>query len=890
MNLKPQRFVPLVLVILIPLLLFWRLVFAGAVLYWGLPLYQFYPWHRLVVEAIRAGHLPLWTDLLGNGAPLLANHQSAAFYPLNLIYFVMPVEQAMGYSVVLHLMMAGLFAYAWGQTIGLSRFGAVITGLSFMSSGFFVSRTQFITIVNSAAWLPLLFLLADRLARRRTLPDAVWLGMALALQFLAGHAQLWFYSLWAVMAYGLARAWTMRCQRFGENKVSSQKVGANPCGCPPGQVQDQPLPQDIEKIQNKPVPASQQASDQKRGLSSALSWRPSAVGRQRSVVVLLACAVVTALSLSAVQLLPTAELALHSQRAGGLDPVDAMTYSFWPWRLLTLVIPDLFGSPATGNYWGYATYWEDTGYIGVLPLLLALSAVWGWGWRRLSILTRASFPFTGQRSAGTKPLEPDAQPGSSRREDFLTPFFALLSLLSLILAMGHNTPVYPLIFKYVPGFGAFRAPARFLLFYTFGVSTLAGIGADCFRLTYRTQYVARLTTAGAGAMLAISLAAGQISNQMGLAIKPTFAPAVAHFGLWLGLSVILLLLRGREPDDADLRVARSPLPLGIWRGLMTSLIAADLVLFAVPLTPTIDPALYRTTTNAERFLLIHADENRLFATYNYDYDTKFNGYLNFSNWGPSNLTHWLGLRETLVPNLNVFSGIASVNNDDPLAVGRWRELMDAVRAADWPTRLRLLRMMNVGYVLAENPPPGLSPVLDTPYLYRLSDPLPRAWLVPQARVVLAPDDLLSELMNPAFDPSTEVLLEEIESPYSLLTRPHQGATPYSPVPTRGLLPPVFTSLHEAWNSRTIDLVVPGPGYLVLAYTYYPGWRATVDGQPVQILRANYAFMALPLEPGRHQVILRYQPFSWKLGALVSGMSVLLIIGMAMVLKIPKPTI
>jgi hypothetical protein len=835
MNLKLQRFVPPVLVILIPLLLFWRLVFAGAVLYWGLPLYQFYPWHRLVVEAIRAGHLPLWTDLLGNGAPLLANHQSATFYPLNLIYFVMPVEQAMGYSVVLHLMMAGLFAYAWGQTIGLSRFGAVITGLSFMSSGFFVSRTQFITIVNSAAWLPLLFLLADRLARRRTLPDAVWLGMALALQFLAGHAQLWFYSLWAVMAYGLARAWTMRCQRFGENN---------------------------------PVPASQQTSDQKRGLSSALSWRPSVVGRQRSVVVLLACAVVIALGLSAVQLLPTAELVLHSQRAGGLDPVDAMTYSFWPWRLLTLVIPDLFGSPATGNYWGYATYWEDTGYIGVLPPLLALSAVWGWGWRRLSILARASFPFTGQRSAGTKPLEPDAQPGSSRREDFLTPFFALLSLLSLILAMGHNTPVYPLIFKYVPGFGAFRAPARFLLFYTFGVSTLAGIGADCFRLTYRTQYVARLTAAGAGAMLAISLAAGQISSQMDLDIKPTFAPAVAHFALWLGLSVILLLLRGREPDDADLRVARSPLPLEIWRGLMASLIAADLVLFAMPLTPTIDPALYRTTTNAERFLLTHADENRLFATYNYDYDTKFNGYLNFSNWGPSNLTHWLGLRETLVPNLNVFSGIASVNNDDPLAVGRWRELMDAVRAADWPTRLRLLRMMNVGYVLAENPPPGLSPVLDTPYLYRLSDPLPRAWLVPQARVVLAPDDLLSELMNPAFDPTTEVLLEEIAPPYSLLTRPHQGATPYSPVPTRGLLPPVFTSLHEAWNSRTIDLVVPGPGYLVLAYTYYPGWRATLDGQPVEILRANYAFMALPLEAGEHQVLLYYRPLSFTFGALV----------------------
>jgi hypothetical protein len=42
-----------------------------------------------------------------------------------------------------------------------------------------------------------------------------------------------------------------RAQRGDRAKVSSQKVGANPCGCPPGQVQDLPLPQVIEKIRTK---------------------------------------------------------------------------------------------------------------------------------------------------------------------------------------------------------------------------------------------------------------------------------------------------------------------------------------------------------------------------------------------------------------------------------------------------------------------------------------------------------------------------------------------------------------------------------------------------------------------------------------------------------------
>jgi hypothetical protein len=149
---------PVAVLIVLPVLIYWPLTIGGRVLYWGIPLYQFYPWHTLVVETIQSGHLPLWTELLGNGMRLFANHQSATVYPPNLIYFLTPVERAMGYSVVLHLILAGLFAFAWGRTIGLSRFGATIAGLSFGLSGFLVSRTQFITITGRTAGPPSGFL------------------------------------------------------------------------------------------------------------------------------------------------------------------------------------------------------------------------------------------------------------------------------------------------------------------------------------------------------------------------------------------------------------------------------------------------------------------------------------------------------------------------------------------------------------------------------------------------------------------------------------------------------------------------------------------------------------------------------------------------------------
>ena len=65
--------------------------------------------------------------------------------------------------------------------------------------------------------------------------------------------------------------------------------------------------------------------------------------------------------------------------------------------------------------------------------------------------------------------------------------------------------------------------------------------------------------------------------------------------------------------------------------------------------------------------------------------------------------------------------------------------------------------------------------------------------------------------------------------------------------------------------------------LVIAESYYPGWRATVDNHPAAVLRANYISQGLVIIPGKHKVELRYEPGSFRYGALVSllGMASLL---------------
>jgi hypothetical protein len=68
----------------------------------------------------------------------------------------------------------------------------------------------------------------------------------------------------------------------------------------------------------------------------------------------------------------------------------------------------------------------------------------------------------------------------------------------------------------------------------------------------------------------------------------------------------------------------------------------------------------------------------------------------------------------------------------------------------------------------------------------------------------------------------------------------------------------------------IEVEVDRPGYLVLADTYDPGWRATLDGRPAPICAANLAFRAVYVaEAGRHRVVFRYEPVFWAEGLALS---------------------
>ena len=107
-----------------------------------------------------------------------------------------------------------------------------------------------------------------------------------------------------------------------------------------------------------------------------------------------------------------------------------------------------------------------------------------------------------------------------------------------------------------------------------------------------------------------------------------------------------------------------------------------------------------------------------------------------------------------------------------------------------------------------------------------------------------------------FDPRTEVILNHALASISV-----QG------VGQGGDESP--SVLREGHDRVIIDATMIEPGYLVATVTYYPGWRATVDGQPVEILEANHAFRAVQLDQGTHTILFIYDPLLFRLGGWIT---------------------
>lgn len=160
------------------------------------PVRQQYPWRELAFDQIKKGQIPWWNPYNGLSSPLLANIQTAVFYPLNLIYFLLPFSWGWSIQIVLQVVLGGFFMWLFLKNLKLSPPSCALGVLTWVGSGFFIAWLEWNTLVQVAIWLPLLLIAIDR--------QKTWLlTLALSCSFFAGHLQIFLYVAALVFFYGL---------------------------------------------------------------------------------------------------------------------------------------------------------------------------------------------------------------------------------------------------------------------------------------------------------------------------------------------------------------------------------------------------------------------------------------------------------------------------------------------------------------------------------------------------------------------------------------------------------------------------------------------------------------------------------------------------------------
>jgi hypothetical protein len=207
-------------------------------------------------------------------------------------------------------------------------------------------------------------------------------------------------------------------------------------------------------------------------------------------------------------------------------------------------------------------------------------------------------------------------------------------------------------------------------------------------------------------------------------------------------------------------------------------------------------------------------------------------------------------------------GLRSVFGYDPLTLQRYEAFITSMP----DPRARTYDLLNARYLVtsaAQEFPDGPgSPQLvleeSGVWVYERPTALPRAWVVPQV-AVMDGVAVLARIHAPDFDPRAVALV---------------GA----PLTCEGTGGEAEIARDE--GNQIEAHVSSGGGLLVFSEVDYPGWRATVDGRSVPLVRADYVLRAVCVPAGEHRVALVYDPPLFKIGLAVTGVTLVLIVGIA----------
>ena len=528
-----------------------------------------------------------------------------------------------------------------------------------------------------------------------------------------------------------------------------------------------------------------------------------------------------ALLLAAAQLLPFLDLLRHSHRSAAFDDGQyALPLSGWANFLVPLfrMTPD-----RNGVFTQLDQQWTSSYYPGLGVLALAALAIW-------------------------------------RRREPRVWLLALLAVLGVWLAMGQKAFLLDWLKAVCPPLGFIRFPIKYVLLTLMVLPFLAAFGIALLRQPAQateqlaknpndepslpwcqpfTRIVIGLLTAGGAVLYWASL-------EKSVATWPTVS-SQAFVALMLLALLTMLLTRGLK-FAPGLRFRPEWAILG--------LLAADIALHAPRQNPAVIPHAYEPGIAKFHTSMPRLGEGRALIT------REMEIFMAHAS-NPDALNYCIGVRRALFANWNLIEGVPKANGFYSLFP---RELTETWRL-----------LYGFGHPFPE-------PFADFLAITRASSS--NTLFTWEHRTNALP--LITAGQQPVFANATNTLRALAAAdfnPEQVVYLPAARAGDFQSPPvanetTERRLQAAGTSariLSASWSAHRIECEVesPAPTLVVIAQTFYHPWKATVNGQPTEILRANHAFQAVRVPAGHSAVRLEYVDRQFQLGVALSALGLIL---------------
>jgi len=460
---------------------------------------------------------------------------------------------------------------------------------------------------------------------------------------------------------------------------------------------------------------------------------------------------------------------------------------------------------------------SSLGFSGAVTDSLPISALWSFllpDWNIATYESWQRWEFRNYLGAGTILLAIYGIINSSKN---MGRFFVGVGILALILSFGENTPIYKLFYNFAPGFSFFRVPARFLMIFAFCVAVLAAFGCS--------DYVHN---------------SDQINGAKNLKRKGIY-PGIFLLGV-----IFLAPIPEKLPDDfMRWQLSNSLILVGlIYLFYLVKIFLprwSRISAVAIFIIILVDIFIYRPIFNQQRA----SKENFLQGIMT-------NPALQLVKREPKNTRFLIRRKNVILANWGLIFEFENIGGYNPFKLKSYSQI-------DLNSS-KFLNLLGIRFIddfdsktLAKKFPGKTKFKIINDFLEN-EDAYPRAFFVTQSRTV-DKFDLRKALKEEKFNPLSVVYLDGIPA-----------LTQLDPITSVNKI----SHFKNEGGRISLEIYTNKKGFLVVTETYYPGWKARINGNETKVLRANSIFRAIEIEKTINKVEFWFEPFSFVIGAWISG--------------------